>query len=208
MTVLELVGYLASVIIAVSIAMTSIVKFRLLNCIGAALFSAYGFIIGAIPVGILNGFIAIINIFYLFQMFNKKEVFDFLLIEPSNPYLFKFIDFHQLDIKKFFPSFSFQKDGYDICLLMLRNASVAGVFLGRTDNEHTLWVELDFVTSEYRDMKNGRHLYRYLQNILLEKGVFVIKSLPHSKAFTYYMKKVGFEQDTQKVLSLELKKNG
>ena len=44
---LELIGYLASAIIALSMALNSIAWFRIVNLIGAALFSIYGFVIGA-----------------------------------------------------------------------------------------------------------------------------------------------------------------
>ena len=74
--VLEWIGYIASVIVAVSLAMTSIVKFRWVNLIGAATFSIYGFLIGALPVGFLNGFIAIIDIYFLYTIYSKKEVFE------------------------------------------------------------------------------------------------------------------------------------
>ena len=56
-TMLEIIGYVASAIIAVSLSFSSIVKFRWTNLAGAASFATYGFLIGAIPVGILNSII-------------------------------------------------------------------------------------------------------------------------------------------------------
>ena len=63
--ILPWIGYTASVIIVLSMMMNSIVKFRWINLFGALLFSTYGFLIGAIPVGILNGIIVLVDIYYL-----------------------------------------------------------------------------------------------------------------------------------------------
>ena len=51
---LQWIGYFASAVIAVSMMMQSIVKFRWINLAGAATFAIYGLLIGAIPVFLLN----------------------------------------------------------------------------------------------------------------------------------------------------------
>ena len=53
-TLIELIGYTASVILVISMMMSSFVKLRIVNLVGAFLFSVYGFIIGSYPVGFLN----------------------------------------------------------------------------------------------------------------------------------------------------------
>lgn len=72
----EWLGYLASSLIAISLLMNSIVKLRWFNLIGSILFSAYGFAIDAIPVGIINAFIALVNIYYLVKIYSDREVFQ------------------------------------------------------------------------------------------------------------------------------------
>ena len=54
----EWFGYAASLMVAVSLMMSSIVKLRWFNLVGATMFSTYGFIIGSLPVGFLNLFLA------------------------------------------------------------------------------------------------------------------------------------------------------
>ena len=82
-TILELVGYAASVLIAISLMMSSILRLRILNLVGAAMFSAYGFLIGAIPVGVLNGAIVLVNVYHLIRMLRTKEYFR--RIESCDP---------------------------------------------------------------------------------------------------------------------------
>jgi hypothetical protein len=63
----EMLGYLASVFVAVSLTMRSLTKLRVINLIGALLFTVYGLIISAYPVAVVNGFIVLVNIYYLQQ---------------------------------------------------------------------------------------------------------------------------------------------
>lgn len=201
---LELIGYLASIVILISIAVNSIVKFRILNALGALIFSIYGFIIGAYPVGFLNGFITLINAYYLYKMFSAKETFDFISVDFENPVVKKILEHHGNDILYFFPGFEFQGKTYDICLLMLRNMQLAGLFLAHYENENTLYVDLDYVTREYRDMKNGKHLYRFLKNILSNKKVDKIIAKPYSPEWVAYLKRLGFKSTPDGLLEKTL----
>ena len=74
--VVEIIGYAASVLVAISLMMSAIVKLRIINLIGCIFFTVYGVIIGAYPVAIVNGFIGLVNIYYLFEIFSSKEYFD------------------------------------------------------------------------------------------------------------------------------------
>ncbi|MCL1065958.1 YgjV family protein [Shewanella olleyana] len=72
-TIWEWVGYLASVVVAISLMMSNIKKLRWWNLIGAALFVAYGLAIGAIPVALVNFFIVLIDIYYLVKLYREPE---------------------------------------------------------------------------------------------------------------------------------------
>ena len=51
---IEWIGYLASILIAISMFMKDIVKLRFINLVGSLLFAFYGFSIKAYPVAIIN----------------------------------------------------------------------------------------------------------------------------------------------------------
>lgn len=72
----EWVGYLASVVVAISLMMSDIKKLRWWNLIGAALFVAYGLAIDAIPVALVNFFIVIIDIYYLVKLYREDGQVD------------------------------------------------------------------------------------------------------------------------------------
>jgi predicted ABC-type sugar transport system permease subunit len=63
----ELLGYSASVFVAISLMMRSVSKLRVINLVGATLFTIYGLMIGALPVAALNFFIVLVNLYYLQQ---------------------------------------------------------------------------------------------------------------------------------------------
>lgn len=73
-TIWEWVGYLASVVVAISLMMSNIKKLRWWNLIGAALFVAYGVAIGAYPVALVNFFIMLIDTYYLVKLYREADL--------------------------------------------------------------------------------------------------------------------------------------
>ena len=71
-SMVELLGYAASIMVSISLTMKDIVKLRVLNFVGCALFTAYGLAIDSMPVVITNGFIACVNVYFLLQMQKKS----------------------------------------------------------------------------------------------------------------------------------------
>ena len=80
---LELLGYLASVLVAVSLMMSRILRLRVINLVGSLAFTLYGVLIGAYPVAAVNAFIVLINLWYLSRMLRAKEYFRILEVEPG-----------------------------------------------------------------------------------------------------------------------------
>ncbi|QDF76306.1 MULTISPECIES: YgjV family protein [Shewanella] len=73
-TIWEWVGYLASVVVAISLMMSNIKKLRWWNLFGAALFVAYGLAIDALPVALVNFFIVLIDAYYLVKLYRASTV--------------------------------------------------------------------------------------------------------------------------------------
>lgn len=187
-------GYVASAIIALSMTMNSIVKFRWINLVGALSFATYGFFINAIPVTFLNGFIALVDIYYLSKIYSKKERFETLEVRSDNKFLIRFLKFHDKEIQKFFPGFSYKPEMNTISFFVLRNMNVAGIFLAHRENNDTLKVGLDYVVPEYRDFKNGHYIYHRLRNKFIKQGLKKVVIPVYSKKYAAYLKKMGFKK--------------
>ncbi|MCG3728546.1 YgjV family protein [Vibrio cincinnatiensis] len=73
MNMIEIMGYAASIMVAISLTMKDIVKLRILNFIGCSLFVAYALMIDAWPVVATNAFIACVNVYFLVKMQKAKK---------------------------------------------------------------------------------------------------------------------------------------
>ena len=191
--VLELIGYAASVLIAVSLMMTSILRLRLINLVGSAAFSIYGLLIGAYPVAVLNGFIVLVNAFHLARIFRAKQYFQLLPLKPDSQYLPYFLKFYGKEIRRILPDFEYRASANQLILFVLRDCAPAGVFIAEPRPDGVLRVVLDFVIPRYRDLKIGRFLFVEQAAFFKERGVKEILISPRTAEFGAYLVKVGFE---------------
>ncbi|MGL2967550.1 hypothetical protein [Flavobacterium sp. XGLA_31] len=188
------IGYLASVIIVVSMMMPSIIKFRWINLVGALLFSIYGFLIDAIPVGVLNGIIVLVDIYYLWLIYSKKETFEILEVNADSEYLKRFLHYHDARIQSYCPGFQYTPDENTICFFILRNMAVAGFFLAHRSQPTTLCVDLDYVLPEYKDFKNGKFIYFQLKDRFVAAGFTRVIAEGNNQRYFNYLKKLGFNE--------------
>jgi hypothetical protein len=80
----EITGYIASVLVAISLMMSSIIKLRVINLFGAALFTLYGLLIGAYPVAVMNLFIVLIDLYYLRDMVSITRRFTISIVQQED----------------------------------------------------------------------------------------------------------------------------
>ncbi|HEV2149445.1 MAG TPA: hypothetical protein VGR37_18740 [Longimicrobiaceae bacterium] len=190
--VLELIGYVASALVALSLMMSSILRLRVINLLGAATFAIYGFLIDAYPVAIVNLFIVLINVYYLHGMLRTKEFFRLLEVRPDSEYLHYFLHFYAKEIRRFVPEFSFAATGPQWVVFVLRDLVPAGLLLGELRDGHSLQVTLDFVIPQYRDFKIGRYLFVEQAEFFRARGITEILTAPGSREHTAYLRRMGF----------------
>ena len=158
--IIEIFGYTASLIVAISLTMKNIHRLRWWNLIGAAGFSLYGAINGVWPVCILNGFIAFVDAYYLMAMGRHTEYFDLLEIDIKNSiFTQRFLTFYKDDIAKYFPGFHYNPDSEYISYFCLRDCRPVGLVVFSTLSPNELLVELGYTIPQYRDMKTGQYFY-------------------------------------------------
>lgn len=193
---MEWIGYAASALILISMLMTSIVRLRLINLLGSLLFTAYGMLIEAYPVALMNFFIVIVNIYYLLRISSaRKDYFSILEVKPNGEYVREFLRYYMDDIKSFNPEFDIDKTRSGECWLLLRKMTVAGIFIGHKTSDDTFCIELDYILKQYRDFKIGTFLYKENQQFFIRKGIHKLKSLPASHQQNQYLKRMGFRYE-------------
>ena len=105
MNTVELIGYLGSILVAISLMMKSLLRLRIINLFGPLFFTIYGVLLSAYPVAFLNGMIVCIDLYYLFQMWRQKDFFTFLEVSPEGSYLNAFVEFYRDDILEIIPTY-------------------------------------------------------------------------------------------------------
>jgi hypothetical protein len=190
--VLEIVGYVASVLVAISLMMSSILKLRLINLVGSAAFVIYGALIGAYPVAVVNLLIVFINLYYLRQMLGSREYFRLLQVSPDSEYLRAFLDYHADEIQRFLPGFAYAPGERQLVFFVLRDMVPAGLFIGETRGDGALRVVLDFVIPQYRDFKTGRYVFQDQAEFFRGHGITQIVSDAGSRVHNEYLRRMGF----------------
>lgn len=193
MNYIEIFGYIASILIAISLTMSQLLKLRIINLVGALSFSIYGYVVGAYPVMIVNGFITIIDIYYLIIMYKNRDEFD-ILGASNKDYLYRFYDHYAYDIKKFFPDFddNYLKDKKS--LFIMRNMRPVNLVVFNEQENGITEILLDYAIPDYRDSLNGKYLLSIFKDCEGETKQLVVKT--DSSKHIKYLKKIGFIQNS------------
>ena len=185
--ILELIGYLGSALVIVSMLMTSVVKLRVINTIGSVIFCAYALAIHSYPTAAMQVCLIIINIINLYKLNNTKKEYSAINTNAADCFLTHFLLSNSSDIKKFFPDFS-TPDIKDKIILITCGEVPAGVFICEEDNKN-LKVKIDYTTPAYRDCSAGKFVYNHLKQLGYKTVTAETKIPSHEK----YLRKMGFE---------------
>lgn len=166
-----ILGYIASILLAISLMVNNDLKFRWLNTLGCLAFIVYGIFISALPVIITNTLLLLINGFYLVKIYRTDENFDLLEFEPSATLVTKFLQFYQNDIKNYFPGFTEIKKEHNIRFVVIRDIVIANIFAATVSDDGTAIVHLNYTVAKYRDYKVGRFIFEKEKKWLISKGV-------------------------------------
>ena len=190
---LELLGYAASVLTAISLMMSNIWRLRWLNLSGSALLMVYGILLKAWPVAAVNAFIVLTDAYYLWGLHSKHDLFSLMEVPAQDKAFLKtFLELYGADLKKFFPAFSLSAIDDPRCVFILRNLMPVGLFVYEDEGNATARILLDYSTPPYRDLTNARFFYNASYRDFMKAGFreFVLRdpSPHHAK----YIRKLGF----------------
>lgn len=188
--IIELVGYIGSALVLVSFLMSSVVRLRVINTIGAIIYVIYAMIIHSYPTALMNAVLVGINIYYLVQLKKDDRHFDLIEGTGDENFLEYFLKYYAEDMKACFPDMDLEKKGnraYMVCC----DAVPAGVTLGNVREDGTLEVFVDYSTPTYRDCSVGKFLYGKLPEKGIHKLVFANNPGKHED----YLQKMGFVKE-------------
>lgn len=189
---LEAFGYAASVVVAISLMMDSLLKLRWWNLAGSSAFAVYGILIQAHPVAVLNGFIALVNVYHLVHLYRRQEHFQAIPLEDDSPYLARVLEAHGAEVSRIFPVFQHRPSSQRVGLCVLRDLVPVSFFLGTLEGDGTLEVELDYALPPYRDLRPGGFLFQERQDLFRDRGVRRLRARTGDRTHADYLRQVGF----------------
>ena len=199
----ELIGYAASALVVVSLAMTSVVRLRAISLVGSVAFVVYGAMISSVPIMATNVAIAALNLWFLRRELGGKRNLGALVVPVDDPFLVDFLSYHLGDIHRFQPDFRIDATDSSLALLLMRDGFPAGALIG-TQADDELVVQLDHVIKPYRDSQISSWLYGRGSSVFRRLGIERISTAVGTDAHNQYLTRNGFVRAGDRyVLSLE-----
>lgn len=190
-----MIGYVASVLLAISLVVNNDLKFRWINAGGCLFFIIYGIFISAFPIIITNAFLLAINIFYLFKIYNSHEDFDLIEFQGTEKLVKKFLSFYSTDIHNYFPEFKHEIKEEQINFVVLRDLVIANIFIAQLLSDGSTIIRLNYTVPKYRDYEVGTFIFKKHRKFLISKGVTqIVYEKIANKNHLHFLKKMGFQQ--------------
>ncbi|MCD4827609.1 MAG: YgjV family protein [Acholeplasmataceae bacterium] len=191
----EWIGYIASLIVLISLVMSSVKKLRWINMVGSVIFAVYGVLIASYPVAVMNLGIVIVNVYYLVQLYGKKDLFKLIPI-ADDAYLNHFMDVYNKDISQFIDLSYDLSDETLTRFFVSRNTVPAGLFIGKKADKDMFEIIVDYSTPAYRDFKMAEFLFKNQKEVFLKQGYKTLLSKPGHEKHSAYLEKIGFKPIT------------
>ena len=197
-TLLELVGWIGSTLVIVSLTQARVLRFRVLNLAGAALAVVYNVTLAIWPFAAMNLEIVVIDVYWLRRLLASRHdpaAYSVVEVGAHDAYLEHVISVHLDDIHRFQPGYvAPTDDARRWAFLVQREAETVGAVVVREAGDGQAEVELDYVTERFRDCTPGEFVYDH-SGVFAHHGVHRLRAGAELAAQTDYLRRVGFRDE-------------
>ncbi len=189
--ILEIIGYIGSALVVVSMLMSSIVKLRVINTIGSVISMGYAIAVGAYPLALMNVCLIVINVYNLVKLLRRQKPYELIEGSPKDALVRYFLDYYKNDIATYFPQFAKgvsedMKLAYMVCC----EGNPIGILLGSRQGD-AVDIAVEYTTPAYRDCSVGAYLYPKLAAL----GIHTLRlANPVSDGHKTYLQKMGYQE--------------
>lgn len=166
----DILGWVSSALVVISLMQSRVLLFRTINLIGSLLATLVNAVLEIWPFVAMNGAIAIINIYWLWKLNRERSVpgtYEVVEVGMDDNYLRHFLTVEHTEITASHPQFrapAVPSPDHE-AFLVTRGAETVGVVIVRNVGGGTGQIVLDYVTARFRDFTPGMFVYR-------DSGVF------------------------------------
>ena len=205
-TLLEVIGWLGSALVIVSLAQARVLRFRVLNLAGALLAVAYNLALAIWPFAAMNAIIAVIDVYWLRRLLLERHdptAYSVVEVGAHDAYLEHVLGVHLDDIRTFQPSYAVpaaaDEGAQRWAFLVQREAETVGAVVVRDAGDGSAVVELDYVTPRFRDFTPGEFVYER-SGVFAAHGLRQLVAAPELAAQTAYLQRVGFRPESGRMV--------
>ena len=200
---LEIIGYIGSALVVISMMMSSVLRLRVVNVLGSAIALCYAIAVKAYPVAALNAFLIAVNVVKTVQLFRVEKNYCLTQSKGTAGLPQYLVKKYNDDILNFFPDFKGLADDDDVFILMSGDTAT-GITAGKIDEQKNFFVTLDYTTPAYRDNSAGLFLFNEIgRRGFCKKAILESSSKNHEA----YMYKIGFKKVSRGKYVKELTEN-
>lgn len=202
---LEVIGWVGSAVLVLSLAQARVLRFRLLNLVASVVLTGYNAALGVWPMVAMNAVIAVLDAYHLVRLLRSRDdeaTYEVVRVRPDDEYLAHVLASHATDIDKHNPGWVAEPADRS-AFLVVRETETVGVVLVRDEGEGEGRVELDYVLPRFRDFSVGKFVYRH-GGRLTGQGLERLVADTRMPDQDHYFPRVGFAPDASGRLVLEL----
>lgn len=160
---LEVLGWVGSALLIVSLLQTRVLRFRVLNLVASLILVLFNALLAVWPMVGMNLAVCAINVVFIVRLlrdWRSETAYEVLEVGPHDAYLRHFLGVHEADIDRYQPGFStIPLTDDDLAFLVQNGDETVGVVLIRGEGA-VAQVLLDYVTPRYRDFSPGTFVWR------------------------------------------------
>ena len=200
-TILEVIGWVGSALIVLSVMQSRMLRFRWMNLAGSVIATGYNAFFGIWPFVAMNAAIALISAYWLMRLYREAkdpEVYQVIPVPADDPYVLHLLHVHAADIAIHAPGFDADAGAgagtaseRRTTLLVVRGDEAVGVVAVRDKGDGVGEVELDWVKPRFRTFTAGQFVYRD-SGALPAAGFRQVRLLPHGATDNEYLRRAGF----------------
>lgn len=195
MALLDVLGWISSALVVLSLMQARVLRFRWMNLVGAALATVVNALLGIWPFAVMNGVIAVIDVYWLWRLTRDRHdeaAYEVIEVGVDDAYLRHLLTVRASDVAATHPDFRLPAAAGSSAYLVLRGDETVGMVIVSDAGGGVGSVVLDYVTERFRDFTPGEFVYRR-SGIFAARG-FTRLRIADAPGSRDYFRRVGFQQ--------------